>query len=263
MVRVLTAQRPDTTDSSGNWSVSLTSDEVKALDASTPAAGGETITITASATDASNGTATFIYDPVAPTATLTPGSIGGNENGTNVYLGTGDKVTVNIAFSEGVSTAPTVQMKNDSANLGSAITATARSAYDSGSLTTSANQTKTPESAVLWDSVSEVGVITTKTASFGGTLLETQSPLASLRLRVTIPSQGNYQTLRYKDGSDPSSWTDGTAVTPDGGSWSGATFNGDATINNVPAGRRYWWGSGNTNNITLGSRTLQINAFVC
>ena len=192
-----------TTDSSGNWSVSLSSAEVKALDASTPAAGGETITITASATDASNGTATFIYDPVAPTATLTPGSIGGNENGTNVYLGTGDKVTVNIAFSEGVSTAPTVQMKNDSANLGSAITATARSAYDSGSLTTSANQTKTPESAVLWDSVSEVGVITTKTASFGGTLLETQSPLASLRLRVTIPSQGNYQTLRYKDGSEP------------------------------------------------------------
>ena len=28
----------------------------------------------------------------------------------------------------------------------------------------------------------------------------------------------------------------------------------------MPAGRRYWWGSGNTNNITLGSRTLQINA---
>ena len=56
-----------TTNSSGNWSVSLTSDEVKALDASSPDADGEDITITASAPDATSGTRTVTYDPTVPT----------------------------------------------------------------------------------------------------------------------------------------------------------------------------------------------------
>ena len=56
-----------TIDSDGGWSVSLTAAEVQALDASTPDADGETITITASATGATSGTRTVVYDPVAPT----------------------------------------------------------------------------------------------------------------------------------------------------------------------------------------------------
>ena len=55
-----------TTDSDGDWSVSLTSDEVKALDASTPDADGEELTITATSTGASSGTRTVTYDPTAP-----------------------------------------------------------------------------------------------------------------------------------------------------------------------------------------------------
>ena len=46
-----------TTDSSGDWSVSLTSDQVKALDAASPAIDGEVITVTASATGAVSGNA--------------------------------------------------------------------------------------------------------------------------------------------------------------------------------------------------------------
>ena len=57
---------------------------------------------------------------------------------------------------------------------------------------------------------SESGVISTKSASFGGTLLETHSPIATLRLRVTIPSAGNAQNLYYKDAADPTSRTNGT-----------------------------------------------------
>ena len=59
--------RTGTTNSSGNWSVSLTAAEVKALDASTPNAGGESITITATAPDAASGTRTITYDHILPT----------------------------------------------------------------------------------------------------------------------------------------------------------------------------------------------------
>ena len=103
--------KTDTTDSSGNWSVSLTSDEVKALDASTPNAAGETITVTVSAPDAGTDTTSFVYDPVVPTATLTPGSTGGGQQGSTMYLSPGNKVFVTAVFNEGVSVAPTVQMK--------------------------------------------------------------------------------------------------------------------------------------------------------
>ena len=58
--------RTGTTDSDGDWSVSLTSDEVKALDASTPDADGEELTITATSTGATSGTRTVTYDPTAP-----------------------------------------------------------------------------------------------------------------------------------------------------------------------------------------------------
>ena len=57
----------DTTISDGTWSVSLTSDQIKALDATTPDADGETLTITATAPDATSGTRTVTYDPTAPT----------------------------------------------------------------------------------------------------------------------------------------------------------------------------------------------------
>ena len=59
-----------TTNASGAWSTTLTSDQVKALDAVTPSPGGETITITASTTGATSGTRAVIYDPTAPTATV-------------------------------------------------------------------------------------------------------------------------------------------------------------------------------------------------
>ena len=58
--------KTDTTDLFGAWSVTVTSAELKALDASTPNAGGETITVTASATGVSDATRTCIYDTVTP-----------------------------------------------------------------------------------------------------------------------------------------------------------------------------------------------------
>ena len=251
--------KTDTTNSSGAWSVSLTSAEVKALDAATPNAAGETITITATADDAAGDTHTVTYDPTAPTASYSVSNVGGVVLDSKNYLNATDKVLVYAVFNEAMkSTAPTVQMKNGSANLGSAMTATiASGSYDSGALSTTTSQSKTATQAIAWDPV-VVPAVVSKTASFGGTLVETKTAFSSLRLRVSIPSGGYSQKLYWKD-SDPSSLTDGTELTQSI-SWTGTpghTFNGDVTLTNIPAGRRFWWGGPDA--ITAGSRTLRVS----
>ena len=115
--------KTDTTESDGSWSVSLTSDEVKALDAATPDADGESITITASATGAVSGTKTVTYDPTSPTPTYKTYLLGGGTLGSNTYLGAGDTASVIIALDGTLSsTNPIVQFKNDTTNFGSAVT---------------------------------------------------------------------------------------------------------------------------------------------
>ena len=64
------------TVNSNAWSVSITAAQIRALDASAPSAAGETVTITATAAGIS-GTASFIYDPVAPV--LTVGTVSGDD----------------------------------------------------------------------------------------------------------------------------------------------------------------------------------------
>ena len=89
--------------SSNAWTTSLTSAQVKALDASTPAAGGETITITAAATGATSGTRTVTYDPTAPT--VTAGSTGyysesALTNALSGSVGTGTDIYTKVTFAE-------------------------------------------------------------------------------------------------------------------------------------------------------------------
>ena len=83
-----------TTDSDGDWSVSLTSDEVKALDASSPDADGEDLTITATSTGASSGTRTVTYDPTAP--------------GISTVAASGTTLTVTMDESVYAATVPTM-----------------------------------------------------------------------------------------------------------------------------------------------------------
>ena len=64
-------------------------------------------------------------DTTAPTATYTTTSTGGVVAGSNTYLNNSDTVTLALDFSEVVTAKPTIQFKNDSTNLGSAVTATA------------------------------------------------------------------------------------------------------------------------------------------
>ena len=91
-----------TTDGTGNWSVSLTSAEVKALDASTPSADGEDLTITATATDATSGTRTVRYDSVAPTvSSRTYSATSGGASVDSVIEGS--DLFTKITFSEAVS----------------------------------------------------------------------------------------------------------------------------------------------------------------
>ena len=62
-----------TTDSSGDWSVTIASAKIKGLEDSTPEMNGRTITVTATATGAVSGTTSFIYDRVVPAVTITTG----------------------------------------------------------------------------------------------------------------------------------------------------------------------------------------------
>ena len=87
--------------------------------------------------DTTNPTAaTWTKDTAAPTATYSVSSIGGTSSGSKRYLNEDDTVSVRMAFSESVAVAPTVQFKNDSTNLGSAVTASALTTYDTGNLST-------------------------------------------------------------------------------------------------------------------------------
>ena len=95
-----------TTDSDGDWSVSLTSAEVKAVDATTPDSDGEDLTVTATAPSATSGTRTVTYDPTAPT--VTSGSTGyysdsalGTALSGNVV--TGGDIYTKMTFSEEVA----------------------------------------------------------------------------------------------------------------------------------------------------------------
>ena len=88
-------------NSAGAWTTSLTAAQVRALDAATPVATGETITVTATA-DGISGTATFIYDAVAPTTTVLPvsgGYISGSEDDGDVTIAAAaDRDTAGVAF---------------------------------------------------------------------------------------------------------------------------------------------------------------------
>ena len=236
--------------SSNTWSTSITSAQMKAL-----ASDGDTVTVTATV-GSLTATQTFVYDVSVPIASHSASTIGAVSDGIDSYLRAGDTVSVRVDFDESVAVAPIVQIQNDGTNVGSAITASVLSSYSTGEMTTTTSQTKNADDAVLWDAYSSAGNIETKPASFTGTLIETQGAFATLRFKVAIPSQGHVQTLYYKDGSDPTSRTDGTSVTIPVW-WTGNTFNTDITLNDVPAGRRYWWGNSG-NNITIGSRSLWI-----
>ena len=203
-------------------------------------------------------TASWTKDTAAPTAAYSVSDIGGTSADSKRYLNENDTVSVRMTFSESVAVAPTVQFKNDSTNLGSAVTASAITAYDTGNLSTSTSQVRSSANAVYWNAYSSADNVITKEASFGGTIVETVGDFATLRFRTVIPSEGNSQSLFYKDGSDPTSRTDGTEVSQSV-SWDIHTFYGDVTINNVPKGRRFWWGNNLANDITLGSRTLRIS----
>ena len=91
-----------TTDSDGDWSVSLTSDEVKALDASSPDADGEDLTITATAPNATSGTRTVTYDPTAPTVSSRVYSATSGGSSVDSVL-EGSDVFTKITFSEAVN----------------------------------------------------------------------------------------------------------------------------------------------------------------
>ena len=106
--------KTDAVDGSGNWSVTLSSSEVQGLDSSSPAAGGEIIVITATATGVPGGTAYVVYDPTAPSATvlsISGGAISGAEDDSSVPVvveTSGDTASMTFSISDSDSPAETL-----------------------------------------------------------------------------------------------------------------------------------------------------------
>ena len=130
-----------TTNASGDWSVSLTASEVRGLDASTPGATGETITVTASATGATDATKTFIYDPTVPTIS------GASYNGS----------TVTVTMSEDVFASTTPDNGDFSVTDDGSSVSVSAVAVASTSATASATITLTTSSAIVAGSTVTLG----------------------------------------------------------------------------------------------------------
>ena len=108
----------DTTLSNTAWSVDIDLSE-----------GSHSITAKVLDAQGNEGTAsaalTIVVDETVPTVLYVPGQEGGSVSGSDITLDTGDKIVLDMALSESVLTAPTVQFKHGSGNtnLGSAVTA--------------------------------------------------------------------------------------------------------------------------------------------
>ncbi len=91
-----------------------------------------------------------------------------------------------------------------------------------------------------------------------GEVYRTLDAFTELRFQLRCNStNGTTLNLYYKDGSDPTSPTDGTLVTQTITWGSNHYFQGDSgTLTNVPAGRRFWYGNSSTHDVSNG--VLQI-----
>ena len=101
------------------------------------------------------------------------------------------------------------------------------------------------------------GALTATTLN-GGTLLrlETAWPTFSVQLAGIVQDTDNME-LWYKDGSDPSSFSDGTKA----GTYSssGYTKSGTVSVTNAPVGRRFWLRLPNNNAATI-SLTVTVTS---
>ena len=241
-----------TTDADGAWTTAvndLTSARLKAF------VEGD-ITITASSTGATSGTRTVTYDPTAPTATYTTGTGGGVVSGTDTLLNIGDSVSVTAAFSESVTAAPTVQMKNNGTNLGSAVTGVASATvYSFSGASADTGTSSDPYDFGNPDATTGIA----REALGGGFVYKTTRAFDSLYLHALgTVNAGTAFRARYHTSKPTASTVDsaGTQL------WTSNSYRnnvaGGGLMSNVPSGTYFWVYPSASANRALSNRSMTI-----
>ena len=186
---------------------------------------------------------------------------GGVAVGSATYLNAGDTVGVTIGFNETVGTAPTVQFKNDSTDLGSAVTASsvtlgsATSVYDA--VLTGSDSAGHTDPLDFGD-VSSVAGLARETLG-NGYVYKTTQAFTDLRISAGATfSSGVALRVRYA-ATKPSTGTvdsHGTLLWNEGSTISNYFANGSGNIASAPTGTYFWIYPSASR--TVGTRTLSV-----
>ena len=241
----------DVAVSSNTWSTTLSLANLTTLTEGTISIEG---TVHDSAENTSTATQSFMYDTSIPAANYTISNTGGVTGGATTYLNNTDTISVGIAFDEPVVTAPIVQMKNKTANFGSAITATADanppkivysntiSGGDSGG---------THDPFDFGEPGSESGIV--RETHGTGFVYKTTKAFGSLYIGASGNFNGGAAFLARTDSSRPIASTFRTAGTE---MWSADSHGGSDTVyggkllTNVASGTYFWFYASGTRTMT-------------
>ena len=209
------------------------------------AAQAAAYSITATATNggqtsAASDAVMVTVDTTVPTVTYTVATGGGASDGTDTFLNVGDTVSVSMAFSEMISDAPVVQYINNTANLGSAVTAVR------GDVVAVALADSSGDSASTTDAI-DFGVPTgtlEREAVGNGYVYKTLAAHDSLYIAVSGDAATGVALKGRTHSSAPTSSTVNTAGTElfsVGSRGSAATVYGGTRLTNVAAGTYFWF----------------------
>ena len=210
--------------------------------------------VSGSDTSAPSVALNITVDTTAPTATYTTPMTGAETVGSTTYLGTGDTVSVVATMSEPVVAAPVVQFKNDTANFGSAITATKTDLiYHSAAAAGDAANT---------DDAIDFGAPTdgiTRVAVGSGYVYKTTRAFNSLYIGVSGTANLGVAMTGKQHTSEPSAAeisTVGTQLFNVGSRGSNNLLYGGARLTDVASGTHFWFYP--TTNRTISSREMTI-----
>ena len=204
-------------------------------------------------------------DTTAPTVSYSVTNTGGNASNSKHYLNASDTVTAQLTFSETMQdVAPTVQFKNDSTNLGSAITATSAS---TPAFTTYTSSPAGSQSVAVADTI-DLGLptgagLTQEDVTGAGKVYKTTKAFTNLYIEVDMEFNTGVAFKARKGATKPTATTVATAGAEITGLDNIGTANtvvaAGANLGAVASGTYIWfYHSDTTNSRTVTERHILV-----
>ena len=209
----------------------------------------------------------YTLDETAPEVTYVVGHSGGSESGGNVTLTPGDKVFVDMAFSEAIDTsgsneAPKVQFKNDGSDWGSEVTGTDNTPSVYFNVTPSGSDSAQNTDAIDFGDPPAGSGLTRETVSSGGYVYKVTSATATLNIRSSVRfDTGSAYRARWHTSKPTSAQIDtiGTLMWNNGSNGSLENVaEGGGTLTNVAAGTYIWFYPSASGSRTVYDRMLFV-----